>query len=163
MVIMPQAVTTIEEGAFQGCTGVTTVKFLWDNPNTITWYDGDKGLEFKTAADGGTKIVVPEGKLEAYKAWAPAWAGCMTEGAIVDVNVTEAEDPDHTGRYYRTFYDSSTDYMLPPSVWAHVGYVENNEFILRPIAFDGQIVPRGTAVVLESETPTYRLIPSIYR
>ncbi len=159
MVIMPQAVTTIEEGAFQGCTGVTTVKFLWDNPNTITWYDGDKGLEFKTAADGGTKIVVPEGKLEAYKAWAPAWAGCMTEGAIVDVNVTEAEDPDHAGRYYRTFYDSSTDYMLPPSVWAHVGYVENNEFILRPIAFDGQIVPRGTAVVLESETPTYRLIP----
>ncbi len=159
MVVMPLAVTSIETGAFQGCTGVTTVQFLWDNPNAITWADSNVGAEFKTATNGGTKIVVPEGKLEAYKTWAPAWAGCMTEGAIVDVNVTQTEDPNHAGRYYRTFYDSSTDYMLPPSVWAHVGYVENNEFILRPIAFDGQIVPRGTAVVLESETPTYRLIP----
>ncbi len=161
MVIMPQAVTTIEEGAFQGCTGVTTVQFLWDNPNTITWADRTVGAEFKTAADGGTKIVVPEGKLGAYKSWAPAWAGCMTEGAIVDVTAAapDAEDTEHIGRFYRTFYDGSTDYMLPPSVWAHVGYVRNNEFILRPIAFDGQIVPRGTAVVLESETPTYRLIP----
>lgn len=159
MVIMPLAVTSIETGAFQGCNGVTTVQFLWDDPTTVTWADGNVGAEFKTAANGGTKIVVPEGRLEAYKTWAPAWAGCMTEGAIVDVDVTQAEDPDHAGRYYRTFYDGSTDYMLPPSVWAHVGYVENDEFILRPIAFDGQVVARGTAVVLESETPTYRLIP----
>lgn len=161
MVIIPLAVTSIEAGAFQGCSGVTTVQFLSSNPNSITWADKGVGAEFKTAANGGTKIVVPEGSLDAYKAWAPAWAACMTEGAIVDVTAAapDAEDTEHLGRYYRTFYDSSTDYMLPPSVWAHVGYVRNNEFILRPIAFDGQIVPRGTAVVLESETPTYRLIP----
>ena len=30
--------------------------------------------------------------------------------------------------------------------------------MLRPIAFDGEIIPKGTAVVLESETPSYRLI-----
>ena len=63
------------------------------------------------------------------------------------------------GRYYRTFYDSQTDYLMPPSVWAHAGYVDGENFILRPVAFDGMILPRGTAVVLESETPTYRLIP----
>ena len=161
MVIIPLAVTSIEAGAFQGCSGVTTVQFLSSNPNSITWADKGVGAEFKTAANGGTKIVVPEGSLDAYKAWAPAWAACMTEGAIVDVTAAapDAEDTEHIGRFYRTFYDGSTDYMLPPSVWAHVGYVRNNEFILRPIAFDGQIVPRGTAVVLESETPTYRLIP----
>ena len=48
--------------------------------------------------------------------------------------------------------------MLPPDVWAYVGYVENEEFILRTIAFDGEIVPAGTAVVLRSFSPEYRLI-----
>ncbi len=158
VVMIPQAVKSIEAGAFLNCTGVENVFFLWNDPTTVTWYDGDKGLEFKTATNGGTKIFVPEGKLDAYKAWAPAWAGCMYEGGILEVDATAGQDPDKTTRYYRTFYDSSSDYMLPPSVWAHVGYVRNNEFILRPIAFDGDIVPAGTAVVLESETPIYSLI-----
>ena len=157
VVMIPQAVKSIEAGAFLNCTGVENVFFLWNDPTTVTWYDGDKGLEFKTAT-GGTKIFVPEGKLDAYKAWAPAWAGCMYEGGILEVDATAGQDPDKTTRYYRTFFDSSKDYMMPPSVWAHVGYVRNNEFILRPIAFDGDIVPAGTAVVLESETPTYSLI-----
>ena len=162
MVLMPLAVKTIEEGAFRNCTGVEKVFFLWDDPTTVTWYDGaaGQGKDFKTAASGQTKIFVPADRLDAYKAWAPAWADCMYPGEVVDVNATSGADPDHVGRYYRTFYDSSADYMMPPSVWAHVGYVENNEFMLHPIAFDGQIVPKGTAVVLESETAEYRLIPT---
>lgn len=156
VVMFPEAVTSIESGAFLNCTGVENVFFLWDNPTTVTWYDADKGLEFKTAANGGTKIIVPEGRLTEYQAWAPAWAGCMIEGELQ--NVTATQDPENSVRYYRTFYDSSADYMMPPSVWAHVGYIQNGDFILIPIAFDGQIVPAGTAVVLESENPTYRLI-----
>ena len=158
VVMIPQAVKSIEAGAFLNCTGVENVFFLWNDPTTVTWYDGDKGLEFKTATNGGTKIFVPEGKLAAYQAWAPAWAGCMYEGKIEEVDATAGQDPDKTTRYYRTYFDSSYDLMMPPSVWAHVGYVRNNEFILRPIAFDGDIVPAGTAVVLESETPIYSLI-----
>jgi len=158
VVMIPKAVKSIEAGAFLNCTGVENVFFLWNDPTTITWYDGDKGLEFKTATNGGTKIFVPEGTLAAYQAWAPAWAGCMYEGGILEVDATAGQDPDKTTRYYRTFFDSENDYMMPPSVWAHVGYVRNNEFILHPIAFDGEIVPAGTAVVLESETPTYSLI-----
>ena len=98
--------------------------------------------------------------MTAYQTWAPAWASCMSEGEILDVTAAapDAEDTEHIGRFFRTFYDSSLDYMLPPSVWAHVGYVEGNAFMLRPIAFDGEIIPKGTAVVLESETPSYRLI-----
>lgn len=158
VVMIPQAVKSIEAGAFLNCTGVENVFFLWNDPTTVTWYDGDKGLEFKTATNGGTKIFVPKGKLTAYQAWAPAWAGCMYEGEIEEVDATAGQDPDKTTRYYRTYFDSSHDLMMPPSVWAHVGYVRNNEFILRPIAFDGEIVPAGTAVVLESETPIYSLI-----
>ena len=158
VVMIPQAVKSIEAGAFLNCTGVENVFFLWNDPTTVTWYDGDKGLEFKTATNGGTKIFVPEGTLAAYQEWAPAWAGCMYEGGILEVDATAGQDPDKTTRYYRTFFDSSKDYMMPPSVWAYVGYVRNDEFILHPIAFDGEIVPAGTAVVLESETPTYSLI-----
>ena len=158
-VLIPQAVKTIEAGAFSGCTGVTNVQFLWDDLTGITWADGNVGAEFATAASGNTKICVPMGKLAAYQAWAPAWASCMVEGELLDIDVTDSQDPDHAGRYYRTFYDSQTDYLMPPSVWAHAGYVDGENFILRPVAFDGMILPRGTAVVLESETPTYRLIP----
>ena len=156
-VMMPQAVKLIEEGAFRNCTGVEKVYFLWDDPTTVTWADADQGLDFKTAASGNTKIFVPENRLAAYKAWAPAWASCMIGADILDV--TASEDPNNNLRHYRTFYDSQADYLLPPSVWAHAGYVSGSDFILTPVAFDGEILPRGTAVVLESETPTYRLIP----
>ena len=158
MVLMPQSVKSIESGAFLNCTSVEKVFFLWDNPNTVTWADGSVGAEFKTAASHGTQIFVPAGRLAAYQSRFPAWADCMFEGELVDVTATQ--DPKYSVRYYRTFYDSSTDYMMPPSVWAHAGYVQGDEFILHPVAFDGQILPRGTAVVLESETPTYRLIPT---
>ena len=161
MVMIPQAVKSIESGAFLNCTGVETVQFLWDDPRgTVTWADANVGAEFKTAASGETKICVPKGTLAAYQAWAPAWASRMVEGEILDIDVTASEDPNHASRYYRTFYDSETDYLMPPSVWAHAGYVENGSFILSPVAFDGMVLPRGTAVVLESETPTYRLVPT---
>ena len=159
MVMIPQAVKSIESGAFLNCTGVENVQFLWDDPTEVTWADATVGAEFKTAASGETKICVPKGTLAAYQAWAPAWASCMVEGEILDIDVTASEDPNHASRYYRTFYDSETDYLMPPSVWAHAGYVENGTFILSPVAFDGMVLPRGTAVVLESETPTYRLVP----
>lgn len=161
MVMIPQAVKSIESGAFLNCTGVENVQFLWDDPRgTVTWADANVGAEFKTAASGETKICVPKGTLAYYQEWAPAWAECMVEGEILDIDVTASEDPHHASRYYRTFYDSETDYLMPPSVWAHAGYVENGTFILSPVAFDGMVLPRGTAVVLESETPTYRLVPT---
>ena len=156
MVVMPLAMKSIESGAFLGCTGVEKVYFLWDDPATVTWADANVGDEFKTAT-GGTKIFVPKGKLEAYQTWAPAWRDCMIEGDVVDAVATE--DPVGHARYYRTFYDSSSDYMMPAGVWAHAGYVEGGSFMLSPVAFDGQILPRGTAVVLESDTREYRLIP----
>ena len=160
VVMIPQQMTSIEAGAFSGCMGIKNVFFLWNDPTSITWADRTIGAEFATAVSGNTKIFVPEGTLTAYQTWAPAWASCMYEGEILDVTAAapDAEDTEHIGRFYRTFYDSSSDYMLPPSVWAHVGYVEGNAFMLRPIAFDGEIIPKGTAVVLESETPSYRLI-----
>ena len=160
VVMIPQQMTSIEAGAFLGCMGIKNVFFLWNDPTSITWADRTVGAEFATAVSGNTKIFVPEGTLTAYQTWAPAWASCMSEGEILDVTAAapDAEDTEHIGRFYRTFYDSSSDYMLPPSVWAHVGYVEGNAFMLRPIAFDGEIIPKGTAVVLESETPSYRLI-----
>ncbi len=155
-VSIPQSVRSIEAGAFSGCTNVENVFFLWDDPRGIvTWADANVGNEFATATSGKTKIFVPEGKLAAYQAWAPAWAGCMVESAFEDV--TASDDP-HDVVYYRTYYNSSKDLMLPPDVWAYVGYVNGNEFILHPIAFDGQIVPAGTAVVLRSFSQTYRLI-----
>ena len=155
-VSIPQSVRSIEAGAFSGCTNVENVFFLWDDPRgIITWADANVGNEFATATSGKTKIFVPEGKLAAYQTWAPAWAGRMVESAFEDV--TASDDP-HDVVYYRTYYNSSKDLMLPPDVWAYVGYVNGNEFILHPIAFDGQIVPAGTAVVLRSFSQTYRLI-----
>ena len=159
MVIMPQNVKTIEAGAFLGCTNVEKVYFLWKNLSGITWADGAEGEGNEFAA--GTKIFVPKGMLATYQAWAPAWASRMVGGDVLDVEAAapDPEDTEHFGQYYRTFYDGSSDYMMPAGVWAYAGYVRNNEFILRPIAFDGQTLPRRTAVVLGSQTAEYRLIP----
>lgn len=159
MVIMPQNVKTIEAGAFLGCTNVEKVYFLWDDLSDITWADGAEGEGNEFDAD--TKIFVPKDMLATYKAWAPAWASRMVGGDVLDVEATapDQEDTDHFGQYYRTFYDSSSDYMMPAGVWAYAGYVQDGSFILRPIAFDGQTLPRGTAVVLGSQTAEYRLIP----
>lgn len=156
-VMMPEAVKLIEEGAFRNCTGVEKVYFLWDDPTEVTWADANQGLDFATAASGNTKIFVPENRLAEYQDWAPAWASCMIGADILDI--TASQDPKNNIRYYRTFYDSQADYLMPPSVWAHAGYVDGSGFILHSVAYDGEILPRGTAVVLESETPTYRLIP----
>lgn len=156
VVLIPQTVKSIEAGAFSGCTNVENVFFLWDNPTTVTWADANVGAEFATATSGTTKIIVPAGKLEEYKAWAPAWASCMIGGEIEDVTATE--DPLSHAVYYRTFYDSQHDYMLPPDVWAYAGYVDGAEFVLRPVAFDGGILPAATPVVLRSFSPEYRLI-----
>ena len=158
VVLIPEGVTSIDAGAFSGCTAVENVFFLWNDPSTVTWADANVGAEFATVAAGTTKIFVPKGKLAAYQTWAPAWASCMIEGEVLDVDATNGQDPDNHSRFYCTFYDSQNDYMLPPSVWAHVGYISGSDFILRPIAYDGDIIPAGTAVVLESETPDYRLI-----
>ena len=158
MVLMPLAVKSIESGAFLNCTGVEKVFFLWDDPTTVTWADGTVGADFKTAASGNTQIFVPAGRLAEYQEWAPAWASCMVEGELFDITATT--DPNSNSRHYRTFYSSTTDYMLPPSVNAFAGIVSNGEFLIWPIVLSGQILPRGTAVVLESETPTYRLIPT---
>lgn len=159
MVIMPQNVKTIEAGAFLGCTNVEKVYFLWDDLSDITWADGAEGEGNEFDAD--TKIFVPKGMLATYQAWAPAWASRMVGGDVLDVEAAapDPEDTDHFGQYYRTFYDGSSDYMMPAGVWAYAGYVQNGSFILRPIAFDGQTLPRGTAVVLGSQTAEYRLIP----
>ena len=157
MVLLPLGVKTIESGAFLNCTGVEKVFFLWDDPTAVTWADATVGAEFKTAASHGTQIFVPQGRLAEYQAWAPAWADCMFEGELFDV--TASQDPNNNLRHYCTFYDSTTDYLLPPSVWANVGVVSGGDFRIWPIKFDGEILPRGTAVVLESETPTYRLVP----
>lgn len=157
-VLLPQKVTSIESGAFLNCTGIENVYFLWDDPTLITWADRTVGAEFATAASGNTKIIVPKDRLAEYQAWAPAWASCMIAGDLLDIDVKANEDPNHIGRYYRSFFDSENDYMLPPSVWANVGYKSGDNFILTPIAFDGQILPKNTPVILESETPTYRLI-----
>lgn len=158
-VLLPQKVTSIESGAFLNCTGIENVYFLWDDPTLINWADRNVGAEFATAASGETKIIVPKDRLNEYKAWAPAWASCMIAGELLDIDVKANEDPNHIGRYYRSFFDSENDYLLPPSVWAHAGYVSGEQlFILANIAFDGQILPKNTAVILESETPSYRLI-----
>ena len=155
VVSIPTTVKSIEAGAFSGCTNVENVFFLWDDPTTVTWADATVGAEFATATSGNTTIIVPASKLTTYQSWAPAWASRMVGGDIKDV--TASQDP-HDVVFYRTYYDGTHDLLLPPDVWAYVGYVSNNEFILRTIAFDGEIVPAGTAVVLRSFSPEYRLI-----
>ena len=102
VVVIPEQIRFIEADAFKNCTGVEKVYFTWDDPRTITWADAEVGADFKTAAYGGTRIIVPEGKLRAYQEWAPAWAKRMTEGDITDLPKEAPLLTDTSYFYYST-------------------------------------------------------------
>ena len=77
-----------------------------------------------------------------------------------DVNITPNVDPDHTGVYYSTFFDSSVKYELPAGVEAYVADLSGANLLLTKIADADQTIPANTAVILKSSVDQFTLTPS---
>ena len=77
-----------------------------------------------------------------------------------DVNITPNVDPDHTGVYYSTFFDSSVKYELPAGVEAYVADLSGANLLLTKIAEAGEVIPANVAVILKSTVTPFTLTVS---
>ncbi len=111
--------------------------------------DGNTGNAWEvTANEVGTKVTL---------------AGITYSGttpATSDENITANEDPQHTGVYYSTFFDSANKYALPAGVEAYVAEVSSDALNLTKIAGEGQTFPADNAVILRSTVAGYTLTVS---
>lgn len=72
-------------------------------------------------------------------------------------NVHANEDPDHSGVYYSTFYDDTAAYEIPEGVTAYTASLNGNTLSLNAIS--GNILPKGTGVILKAAQDEIDLIP----
>ena len=77
-----------------------------------------------------------------------------------EVAITANEDPNNTGIYYSTFYDSANKYALPSGVEAYVADLSGSDLVLTKIAVAGQVIPDDEAVILRASVQNFSLLPS---
>ena len=77
-----------------------------------------------------------------------------------EVAITANEDPNSTGIYYSTFYDSANKYALPAGVEAYVADLSGSDLVLTKIAGAGQVIPADEAVILRASVQNFSLLPS---
>lgn len=67
------------------------------------------------------------------------------------VTVKANENPDKKGNYYSTFYSSLEAYNIPDGITVYTAEEVNDEYV-RLAEIEGDIIPRGEAVLLHSNT-----------
>ena len=88
-------------------------------------------------------------------------AGIGTQSGSSDEHITANEDPQHTGVYYSTFYDSANKYELPAGVEAYiVTTVSGDAMQLQKVAETGQTIPAGAGVIFKASVTPFTLTPS---
>lgn len=83
-----------------------------------------------------------------------------TTPATSDEDITANADPQNTGVYYSTFFDSANKYALPAGVEAYVAEVSSNALNLTKIAAEGDVLPANNAVILKSTVENFTLVVS---
>lgn len=75
------------------------------------------------------------------------------------VQIATTQDPSRAGKYYSTFYSSLEAYSIPDDVTAYTATLEGEKVKLNEMKDD--ILPRGQAVVLYSDSPSDIVMESL--
>lgn len=141
-------VTSIGNYAFAGCNNITA--YILNCPSTCLF--GSNALSGKS----NYKIIVPA--LTTHS-WTdnPMWdtyGSHFTEPAFT---LHANEDPSYpSAGYYTTFYNSHYAYILPNNVKAYTAKYDDEAVMLT--AIEGNILPKGVAVLLYSKTISNMLL-----
>lgn len=146
-------VTSIGNYAFAGCNNITA--YILNCPSTCLF--GSNAL----SGTSDYKIIVPA--LTTHS-WTdnPMWdtyGSHFTEPAFT-LHANEAPSYPSTG-YYTTFYNSHYAYILPNNVKAYTAKLGRNEYddeVVMLTAIEGNILPKGVAVLLYSKTISNMLL-----
>jgi len=147
-VTIGNSVTSIGSAAFYNCTGLTSMTIDATTPPSL----GENA--FKYVDVPACKLYVPASSASDYKA-ASTW-----KNFYFHANPTAHEDPQNTGTYYSTFYDSDDIYLLPTGVEAYVATLSGSNLLLTKIAEAGEYIPNNCAVILKSTVESYDLFIS---
>lgn len=82
-------------------------------------------------------------------------------GVAPNFAISAKQDPNDAGLYYSTFFNSTQKYALPnDGTKAFVAKIDGTDMIMTEIAKNDQVIPAGTAVILQSPTGSFSLTPS---
>lgn len=142
-IVIPSTVQNIGDLAFGRCRNI--IEFTMNCPSTCSF--GSNALS--GASD--YKIIVPALTTHSWTS-NPMWSTYGSRFTEPDFTLHANEDPDNAGNYYTTFFNSHYAYTLPNGVKAYTATIgeENNEKVVMLTAIDGDILPKGTAVLLHS-------------
>ena len=136
---------------------------------TVTWTSSDPTVAtvangVVTAVAAGTATITaiatngtPDDTTDDFSATCDV---TVSAPAPANEDITANEDPENTGVYYSTFFDSSVKYALPAGVEAYVASVSSDALNLTKIAGEGQTIPANNAVILKSTVANFTLVVS---
>ena len=90
--------------------------------------------------------------------WGIQWTPSEDEDPENPGHLSAYEDPDNSGRFYSTFYDSQNAYIIPAGVKAYTGKMDRDNDKVPLTAINGDILPAGVAVLLYSAYDEIELI-----
>ncbi|MCR4852797.1 MAG: hypothetical protein K5893_04330 [Prevotella sp.] len=132
---------------------VVTTSKLWPAEYTVKYYSSTT----EGAINGGTYLGDDVYPVESGHYYAVATTG--KEGNYVEAKVAFTlttliikanQDPKSTDDYYSTFYSSVYNYKYPSNVIsAYTAVTDENVKILKLTKLEGNIIPKGTAVILK--------------
>lgn len=154
-IYIPSSVEFINDNIFYGCTNLKTVKCFATMPPAFLGQRDPAEMNnvFKQAI-----LYVPEASVVQYKndSWWKRFVSILgTNESYPDTPEVGSVTINTSSEGYATFYSSESAYALPAGFSAYVVTAcENNKLTFKKIAEAsmGGVIPKGTAVMLESSS-----------
>ena len=143
-IVIPSTVQSIGSNAFARCQNIS--EFTLKCPSTCTISSN------ALSGVSGYKIIVPALTTHSWTSNA-MWETYGSHFTEPTFTLHANQDPDNAGNWYTTFYYSHYAYDIPEGVKAYKAMIEvgDAETVVKLTAIEGNVLPKGEAVLLYSD------------